>query len=238
MWSSWVKELGLGLITLSLEFREWSLELSQRIVDLSLTVYHGMRGVEIFPNTSLDEDGFNTTNLHLYSHCGTHMDAPHHFLNEGRTMDHLDLNKCIGPAVVIDLSHKAPNSFMTVEDLSPHAAKIGQGARLLLRTDWDLHVDQPDYRTSFPRISTDLATWLVDRGIWLLGLEMPSVASLQIYEELREVHQILLRGEVVIIECLANLRELAEEVFFVAAPLKIQNGDGCPVRAVAIEGIS
>jgi kynurenine formamidase len=196
-----------------------------------------MRGVEILPNTWLDQEGFNTTKLHLYSHAGTHVDAPRHFLNEGRTLDQVDLNKCIGPARVIDLSDKAANSFITVADLTPHAAKIGQGSRLLLRTDWSRHVDLPDYRTHFPRISAELAHWLVGRGIWLLGLEMPSVASLQIYEELREVHQILLRGEVVIVECLANLHELAEEVYFIATPLKVRQGDGCPVRAIAIEGI-
>ncbi|NIR26627.1 MAG: cyclase family protein [Gammaproteobacteria bacterium] len=211
--------------------------MNQRIIDLSLPVYHGMRGVEIQPNTAYDQDGFNTTRLHLYSHAGTHMDAPLHFLNGARTMDQLELNKCVGPARVIDLSSKDPNGLITVADLSAYAAKIGPGSRLLLRTDWDLHVDQPDYRTSFPRISVELAAWLAERGVWLVGVEMPSVAALGDYEELRTVHQTLLRAEIVIVECLANLRELPEEVFFIATPLKIQGGDGCPVRAIAIEGI-
>ena len=76
--------------------------------------------------------------------------------------------------------------------------------------------------------------WLVDRGVWLVGLEMPSVASLQDKEELTTVHQILLRGEVVIVECLANLDKLPPEVTFVALPLKIESGDGSPIRAIAI----
>lgn len=208
--------------------------MSRRIVDLTLTHYHGMRGVEIHPNTTIAEEGFNTTNLKLYSHAGTHMDAPRHFIDGGRTIDRLDLEKCVGPALVIDLSHKAPNSLMTVEDLAQHAAQIGPGTRLLLRTDWDLHAEQSDYRTSFPRISVELATWLVERGVWLVGLEMPSVASLQDKEELTVVHQTLLRGEVVIIECLANLRDLPPRVTFMALPLKIQAGDGSPIRAIAV----
>ena len=104
----------------------------------------------------------------------------------------------------------------------------------MLRTDWDLHAELPDYRTSFPRISVELAEWLVAQGVWLVGLEMPSVASLQDKEELTVVHQTLLRGEVVIVECLANLRMLPEVVTFIALPLKIENGDGSPIRAIAL----
>ncbi len=208
--------------------------MSGRIVDLTLTHYHGMRGVQIVPNTSIAQEGFNTTNLTLYSHAGTHMDAPRHFVDGGRTLDKLELAKCIGPALVIDLSHKAPNSLMTVEDFAAHAHAIGPGTRLLLRTDWDLHAELPDYRTSFPRISRELATWLVARQVWLVGLEMPSVASLQDKAELTEVHQILLRGEVVIVECLANLRDLPPQVTFIALPLKIDQGDGSPIRAIAM----
>lgn len=205
-----------------------------QIVDLTLTHYHGMRGVEIHPNTNTAVEGYNTTNLMLYSHAGTHMDAPRHFLDDGRTIDHLDLQKCVGKALVIDLSYKEPSSFMTVDDVAPYAEQIGPGSRLLLRTDWSLHAEMEDYRTSFPRISPELAEWLVQRGVWLVGLEMPSVASLQDKEELTVVHQILLRGEVVIVECLTNLHLLPPEVTFIALPLKIQAGDGSPIRAIAM----
>ena len=123
----------------------------RRIVDLTLPHYHGLRGVQIQPYTRLAQDGYNTTTLTLYSHAGTHLDAPRHFLDDGRTLDQLDLDKCVGPAAVLDLSHKEPNSLITVADLQPYQAQIRPGARLLLRTDWDLHAGQPDYRTSFPR---------------------------------------------------------------------------------------
>lgn len=211
--------------------------MTYQIIDLSLPIAPGMRGVEIDPNTSYDKDGFNTTMLHLYSHAGTHMDAPLHFLNGARTMERLDLNKCVGPALVVDVSHKQPHDFITVADLGMAAGKIEAESRVLLYTGWDLHVEQEDYRTSFPRISLELAEWFVERGIWLVGMEMPSVAALHDYEELRSVHQTLLRAEIVIVECLANLRDLPEEVFFIATPLKINGGDGCPVRAIALDGL-
>lgn len=130
---------------------------------------------------------------------------------------------------MIDLSHKAPARLITVEELAPYPTRIRPGARLLLRTDWDLHADRPDYRTHFPRLSQALAEWLVESGVWLIGLEMPSVASLQDAslqdkDELTAVHQTLLRGEVVIVECLANLRALPPTVTLIALPLKIENG--------------
>jgi kynurenine formamidase len=205
-----------------------------RTVDLTLPVYHGMRGVEIHPHTRIEADGYNTTNLMLYSHSGTHMDAPLHFLAGGDTIDQTPLEKCMGTAVTINLSHKPPNSLITIDDLQPYADKIGPGARLLLRTDWDLHAEQDDYRTSFPRISLELAEWLGEQGVWLIGLESPSVASLQDKKELTDVHQALLRKDIVIVESLANLRDLPEELIFIALPLKILGGDGSPVRAMAL----
>lgn len=208
--------------------------MEQRVIDLTLTAYHGMRGVAISPNTSTANEGYNTTNLQLYSHAGTHADAPRHFLDEGMTLESVDPNKCVGPALVIDVSHKEADSLITVADLGERAGEIGPGSRVLLASGWDAHAELPDYRTSFPRISRELAGWLVGRGVWLVGVETPSVAALHDRAELTDVHQALLRGEVVIVECLTNLTRLPPRVFFIALPLKIQGGDGSPVRAVAL----
>jgi len=213
---------------------KWNNSMNTTIVDLTLTLYDGMRGVTIHPHTRIATEGYNTTNLALYSHAGTHMDAPLHFLDGGATIDQWDLQKCVGPALVLNLTHKAPNSLITVEDVAAYAEQIGPGARLLLRTDWDAHAELPDYRTHFPRITRELAAWLVEREIWLVGVQTPSVASLADREELRDVHQILLRGQIVIVECLAHLDQLPAVVTLIALPLKIQGGDGSPVRAVAM----
>lgn len=208
--------------------------MSATIVDLTLPLYHGMRGVEIHPHTSIASEGYNTTNLNLYSHAGTHMDALRHFLDDGATIDQWDLQRCVGPALVLDLTHKAPNSLITMADLAAYTEQIEAGARLLLRTDWDTHANLPDYRTHFPRISREVAQWLVERGVWLVGVQTPSVASLADRAELRDVHQILLRGQIVIVECLAHLDQLPAKVTFIALPLKVKAGDGSPVRAIAL----
>jgi kynurenine formamidase len=211
--------------------------MAQRIVDLSLPLSDGMRGVTLEPYTRMADRGYNTTTAHLYSHAGTHMDAPGHFVEKGGPIDQVPLEKCVGPALVIDLTHKASNSLITVEDVAPYEDKITKGGRLLLRTDWDHRANQPAYRNDMPRISADLARWLVDKEIALLGVQTPSVASVRPAhrDELIEVHQILLRAEIVIVESLANLDQFGQEtVHFVALPLKIVGCDGSPVRAIAI----
>jgi len=195
-----------------------------------------MRGVDFEDRTTIDGKGWNTTILHLYSHAGTHMDAPYHFVQEGKTLENLVLEKCVGPAHVIDLTFVKPRDVITVEHLAPYAEKIGPGARVLLKTGWSTHADSPEYRSHLPRVSLPLAEWLAEREIALLGVEPPSVADVNNKEELMAVHQALLRAEIVIVEGLANLDALRqEEVTFIALPLKLQGGDGSPVRAIAIE---
>lgn len=204
-----------------------------QIVDLTLTFKRGMRGFDMQPHSSLAEGKYNTTDLSIYSHAGTHMDAPLHFVAGGGTIDNLPPQKCIGEALVVDLSFKGPSSLITVADLGPATERIGRGSRVLLRTDWDQHAEADDYRSSFPRISLELAQWFAEKGVWLVGVETPSVASLQDMEELTLVHRALLESEIAIVESLANLRLLPPDVYFIALPLKIAGGDGSPVRAVA-----
>ncbi|MEM0914751.1 MAG: cyclase family protein [Planctomycetota bacterium] len=195
-----------------------------------------MRGVGIATARRLDTDGWNATTLSLYSHSGTHMDAPRHFLPDGRTLDGQDLAVCVGPARVIDVTPTEPKQLLTVEHLGVHAEQIEQGDRLLFRTDWHLRHGTPAYRDELPRISLDLARWLVERRVALIGVEPPSVADVNNMAELTEVHQTLFRGDVLIVEGLAYLDRLTSPmVEFVALPLKIVGGDGSPVRAIAIE---
>lgn len=207
-----------------------------RIVDLTLTMRPGMRGVDYEVRSTIDGKGWNTTILHLYSHSGTHMDAPFHFIQQGETLDNVVLDRCVGPARVIDLSSVKPRDLITVEHLAPYAQEIGPGTRLLLKTGWSARADTPEYRDQLPRISLALAEWLAEREIALLGVETPAPADVNNKEELTAVHHALLGAEIVIVEGLANLDALQQkEVTFIALPLKLAGGDGSPVRAIAIE---
>lgn len=207
-----------------------------RVVDLSLEISNAMPGVEISDAKNLHEDGWNATTLRLYSHSGTHMDAPRHFLPEGATLEQQDLSVCVGPAQLVDLTSIVPRQAISIADLGSIASEIQPGARLLLRTDWHKRFGTPAYRDELPRVSLELAEWMVEKQVALVGVEPPSVADVNDMKELTEVHQTLFRGNVLIVEGLANLNEIQQPEFeFVALPMKITCGDGSPVRAIAIE---
>jgi len=209
-----------------------------RIVDLTLTMEPGMRGVEYDQVKTHARDGWNARLWHLYSHCGTHMDAPLHFRVGGRTIDQIPLDRCMRFAWVADLPRTAARALIAPGDLGTVADKVQPGDGLLLRTDWSRHAEEADYyRNQLPRVSRELAEWCVERQVGLLGVEPPSVADVNNADELTQIHQILLGGDVIIIESLTNLEALTKDrVLFMAFPLKLAEGDGSPVRALAIEG--
>lgn len=211
----------------------------RRIIDLTLTVRHGMRGVEFEKLHSVKEHGWNSRVLHLYSHSGTHLDAPLHFDAGDGTVDRIPLERCLGPAWVADLTPIEPKALITVSHLGGIASKVRRGDGLLLRTGWSSFVERPEiYRDGLPRISRELAEWCVEKGVRLLGVEPPSVADVNDLAEVTAIHRILLGGEVIIVEGLTNLSALEQErVFFCAVPLKIDGGDGSPCRAFVLEEV-
>lgn len=207
-----------------------------RIVDLSLPITNSMPGVSITAAKKLETDGWNASTLQLYSHCGTHLDAPCHFLPGGRTLEQQDLQVCVGEALVINLAPASPSQLFVVDDLAPWHSQIGPGSRLLFRTDWHLRYGTPEYRDQLPRISVELAEWLVERGVAMVGVEGPSVADVNNMAEVTAVHQTLFHGNVLIVEGLAHLNQLTQDrVEFIALPLNMPGLDGSPVRAIAIE---
>jgi D-apiose dehydrogenase len=213
-----------------------------RVIDLSLPIDNSMAGVQITPFSTIDSKGWNTTTLSLYSHCGTHMDAPKHFLPDGdaASIDRQSLAVCCGAAKVIDLTPVQLRECITIERLADALARqhmtVEPGDRLLLRTDWSLRFGCEDYRNALPRISLELAHWLVARKVALIGVEPLSVADVNNKQEVTDVHHVLFRGGVAIVEGLTNLSQLSQSIVeFIALPLRIVGGDGSPVRAIAIE---
>ena len=207
-----------------------------RVIDLSLPVNNDMPGVDITTAKRLEVEGWNATTLSLYSHSGTHMDAPCHFLPGGATLDEQDLSVCVGEATIVDLTPVEPKQLIEVADLGSLAETIAPGARILFRTDWHKRYGTPEYRDALPRISLPLAEWLVEKKVAMIGVEPPSIADVNNLEEVTAVHQVLFRGNVLIVEGLAQLDKIeSNTIQFIALPLKIEGGDGCPVRAIGIE---
>lgn len=207
-----------------------------RIIDLTVLLQNGQRGVSIEPARTLANDGWNATTLGLYSHCGTHMDAPLHFGVSDQTIDQIALDRCMGPAWVADLAGIEPRALIGVEHLGRIEGNVRAGDGLLLRTGWSRRIGNPSYRNALPRVSVELAQWCAEKGVRVLGVEPPSVADVNHIEELTAVHRILLGAGVIVVEGLANLDQIrSDKVMFIALPLRIAGGDGSPVRAIAIE---
>jgi arylformamidase len=207
------------------------------LVDLTLPLRPGMRGVNSEPAFTVARDGWNAANWHLYSHAGTHMDAQIHFEAGHESIDTKSLAQCCGPAWVVNLVPVKPRALLTVASLGGIAEKFLDGESLLLRTDWHRHVDDPAlYRDALPRIGEDLARWCVARKVRMLGVEPPSIADVNNRAEVTAIHQILLAGGVTIVEGLACLDRLNHaRVTFFAVPLKLAGADGSPVRAFAFD---
>jgi kynurenine formamidase len=195
-----------------------------------------MRGVDWEPKYTLERDGWNAATLHLYSHAGTHMDAPVHFAAGPGTIDQVPLDRCCGVARVVHLPGTRPKELLTPDHLGAVGATFRPGEVLLLATGWGRFADDPAvYRDGLPRVGEELAVWCVDRGVKLLGVEPPSVADVTNLDELTRVHTVLLGGGVTIVEGLTGLDRLRDgEGWFVAAPLPIVGSDGCPCRAFAL----
>ena len=117
--------------------------------------------------------------------------------------------------------------------------KISPQDSLLLHTNWSRRNGTPDYREALPRISEELARWMVDKKVKMVGVEPPSVADVNNLTEVTLIHQILLGGGITIVEGLCNLDQLSQEkVLLFALPIKYAGGDGAPARVIAVEGLS
>ncbi len=207
-----------------------------QIIDLTLTMHPDMPGVDWEPARTLEDDGWNARTLHIYSHSGTHMDAPLHFgCGDQATIEQTPLTTCLTTAHVARMIDPDPSALLNVEDLGGVADKFQSGDSLLLHTNWSAHVGNASlYRDQLPRVSENLAHWCVDQGVAVLGVEPPSVANVLDLKEVTRIHEILLGGGVTIVEGLTNLNRLPDRPFiFGAMPLKILGGDGAPCRAFA-----
>ena len=207
------------------------------IIDLTMPLEHGMRGVSIEESRTLERDGWNARMLHLYSHSGTHMEASLHFNSDRtKTIDAISIDNFMSTAWIVDATHVQSAGLIGLDVIDHIDDIIEAGESLLIRTDWYLKHGTPEYREALPRISEQLAQWCVEKKVRMLGVEPPSVADVNNLRELTSIHQILMNGHVIIVEGLCNLDKVNSScVHFFAIPLKIKDGDASPVRAFCIE---
>lgn len=162
--------------------------------------------------------GRMTTSLHT----GTHADAPFHFNSEAETIEQLDVNVYIGDCVIVDCIGQEMVTAQSLEPVDFRSAK-----RVLLKT-----VEQPSaaFPETIPVIHPNVAPFLKERGVILLGIDNPSVDPLDSKEVL--AHHKLYEHGIHILEGL-DLGHVQQGIYeLIALPLKIAGADGAPVRAV------
>jgi arylformamidase len=209
-----------------------------KTIDLSHTisietpVYPGTEPPVFSTPCTIEKQGFSEKRITLFSHTGTHMDAPSHILPEGKSLDRFPAEKFMGKAAVINLTHI---HRMEIEhhDLLQYEAFILKIDFLLLHTGWYLKWGTDAYFKEYPVLTAAASRWLAGFPLKGIGVDMISVDRTN--TNTYPIHRIFLQNEILIVENLTNLSELPDKIFsFFCFPLKIKDADGSPVRAAAL----
>lgn len=182
--------------------------------------------------SSVRHNGFNITRLEMGTHALTHVDAPRHLKERGTPVDRLPLDVLIGPALVVEPRYHG--NLITATDLGELGIRNTQ--RLLIKTrNSEFWMGGPyEFETDFVSLTKDAASWLLSRGIKLVGVDYLSIEAFDSQE--LEVHRTLLEEDVVVLEGL-NLSQVPEGRYhLMCLPLKVRDGDGAPARVVLMRG--
>jgi arylformamidase len=199
------------------------IDISQ-ILNNNIPVWPGDTPFHYKVSWGMEESGsVNVGQVTMSTHTGTHIDAPYHFDNAGKRVIDLDFNLYIGPAKIIHLQQPASIGIKDLQDIPLQGVK-----RLLIKTDaWK---DKTVFPDSIPHIEPELAAFLTEQGVQLLGLDLPSVDPLD-SKELNAHHELNRHG-IHILEGLLLDEVEPGEYELAALPLPFAEADGSPVRAV------
>lgn len=207
-----------------------------RIVDLTHTLYPYKEQYTLEVSRRDERQGAEgdiMCTLYMWSHVGTHVEAPLHFLTDGGDTASLSIEQLMGPALVLDFRDKGVSEPITLEDMQA-AGNIEIGDRILTMTGRHTQYRTPASHDR-PYITEEAMRWLVeDRRINCLGTDSSGF-------EVRGVdhhpnHRLLTHAGIPVIECMNNLDQLQQQrIFLVALPWPVVGLDACPVRAIAIE---
>jgi kynurenine formamidase len=211
-----------------------------KIIDLTHTisedmpVFPGTKPPRLDPANTYEKDGFKETLMTMYTHTGTHIDPPAHLFPGGATLDALPIGRFVGKAVMIDCTDVPAGGKITMA----HIGKAGQNADaaefLIFNTGWGKYWGQDEYFGDFPVMDEEVADYIKASGKKGLGIDLMSL------DPIADVHltthrRLLEDSEIVVVENLKEPGRLGDGLFtFVALPLNHKDGDGSPVRAIAM----
>ena len=211
-----------------------------KIIDLTLTVsdkiptFPGSPQPNFIPWENIKEDGYNLEVLFLSSHTGTHMDAPHHFLEKGAKIHEISLKKLVSEAALIQCRKNGGQSITKtdIQKFEKNHGKIENFSSVIFYTGWQKNLQKKHYFTKNPGLSVSAAKYLASKKIGLVGIDSPSIDLGA--DSKFSVNQIFAKKEMLVVENLANLDKIKSSMFhLVVLPLKLKNATGAPVRAIA-----
>jgi len=212
-----------------------------KIIDLShiihpaMPVYPGDEPPIFQTGTTIEKEGYRDTKITIYSHTGTHIDAPGHMLQNGLFLDNLKASHFFGKATIINFTNKK-NYIITVNELKCYQEKINKVQFLIFNTGWSTYWGQNQYYENYPYLGNETAEWLSEFNLKGIGIDAISIDRSDTKNFF--VHKTLLAKNIIIIENLNNLDSVKNNYFMLSVlPLKYKNADGSPVRATAIENI-
>lgn len=163
--------------------------------------------------------------LSMSAHAGTHVDAPLHFVQGGRSVDTLPLEATVGPARVIVIRNP---QVITIDEIRSH--RVRPGERVLFKTRNSARSRPGVFFRNYVALAADAAEYMAARRVRAIGIDGPSIAPPD--HQMAQTHRVLLCAGIWIIEWLDLRRVPAGPCHFVCLPLRIVDGDGAPARAI------
>lgn len=204
------------------------------IISESMPVYPGTEGPKLEIANIYEKHGFKETLLTMFSHTGTHMDPPVHLFAQRTTLDSFPAEQFVGKGLVIDCSDLQEGQRITMSYIESVKEKADEAEFILFHTGWDKRWGTSSYFGKYPYITEEVAEYLIHSkkkgvGLDVIGIDPISDENLTIHRKL------FCKTDIVVIENLTGLGAIGNDLFiFCALPLKYENSDGAPIRAIAI----
>ena len=210
-----------------------------KIIDLTHTVTNDMT---IFPGgeqpdnhviSTVAINGWKETRLHMNSHNGTHMDAPAHVLEDGTTLDKIDVVNFVGMAALVDCTSVGEGEEIGLELIEKNKDIIDNAEFIIFKTNWSKYWNSDKYLGEYPIISDEVVDFIISSK--KKGIAFDTISVDPINSSTLPKHHKILSNNILVFENLTNLDAVDNNLFvFCALPLKFENADGAPIRAIAM----
>lgn len=203
-----------------------------KIIDVSRpvsrdeAVYPGNPPVKLEYLRAFKKDGSYLSRISMGLHSGSHVDAPMHYVKSGRSVDRIELGKCVGWCRVADVSKVNEIGGREVRRLKPRAGEI-----ILFKTR-NSRANPRKFNKNFAHLNEEAARELIRAGVKAVGIDGPSIRRFRLRPD--TVHPRFLKAGIVVYEGLQFAKAAPGRYFFVGLPLRVAGGEASPVRAVLI----